>query len=280
MEKIAVVDVSTKGNQPLLVTDEFLIEKNRILKNSNIHYHTCYEFEIVLDGKTKTQINNEIFEGRRGNFWISLPNDVHVVKLDGGEATILNIKFEEGLLPGNMYDFFDVVQSRLYGSLTQKQLEDFLEFVEFITKSHLEMRSEFNKKNFGKSFIRMLLSYIADACEENTKSFEDVISEGKIFEAIDYIKKNFKRQITIGEVSLKTGYTPNYFSTKFKEITGRSFVDFVNEERLRCAYYLLSSTNMNVGEVAEYVGYDTISYFSKMFKKYYFIPPSKVRNIC
>ena len=59
----------------------------------------------------------------------------------------------------------------------------------------------------------------------------------------------------------------SYFSHLFKKETGVSFVDFVNQHKIRKAADLLQNTNLRINEVAAQIGIDNPNYFSVLFKK-------------
>ncbi|MGM9738563.1 MAG: helix-turn-helix domain-containing protein [Candidatus Cryptobacteroides sp.] len=64
---------------------------------------------------------------------------------------------------------------------------------------------------------------------------------------------------------------------KVKTLSGISPIEFLRQYRLEMASQLLSEKRMNVSEVADAVGFNSVSYFSKAYKKRYGIPPSEKR---
>ena len=64
----------------------------------------------------------------------------------------------------------------------------------------------------------------------------------------------------------------------FKNLTGKNFIDTVNDERLGLAYYMLSTMDISVNDVSEYVGYSSIAYFSRMFKKKFGKSPREIKK--
>ena len=50
--------------------------------------------------------------------------------------------------------------------------------------------------------------------------------------------------------------------------------DYILEMRMRHAAYLLRNTYMNVNQAADYLGFSSASYFSRVFKQYYGVSPS------
>jgi AraC-like DNA-binding protein len=59
----------------------------------------------------------------------------------------------------------------------------------------------------------------------------------------------------------------NYFSEKFKEVTGLKFIEFVARTRIEKARNLLQNPNLYISEIAFEVGFQSLSQFNRRFKK-------------
>ncbi len=101
---------------------------------------------------------------------------------------------------------------------------------------------------------------------------------GRIEEALQYMHQHFDRDLSLVEVAGFLHITPEYFSRLFKEEVGSSFSTYLITHRLKKAEYLLRNTNLTVAEIAERVGYEQPSYFSRIYKKYRGITPLKTRE--
>ena len=97
-------------------------------------------------------------------------------------------------------------------------------------------------------------------------------------DGVKWIGKHFKEQIAVDDVAEHVGYSKYYFSRCFKEVTGCTVNEYVNRVRINYAYKKLREGSMSVGEVSFVCGFSDISYFTKIFKKYTGILPSKVEK--
>ena len=118
-----------------------------------------------------------------------------------------------------------------------------------------------------------------DAYEQKQANFVKETSADDIFEVVSYVKKHFTEALTVKSMAKRLGYTPNYFSMKFKKLTGKNFIETVNDERLERAYSMLSAMDISISDVSEYVGYSSVAYFSRMFKKKYNKSPREVKKL-
>ena len=85
------------------------------------------------------------------------------------------------------------------------------------------------------------------------------------------------------ELSLKTvckhvAISTSYFSTMFKSVTGKTFVEYMIEERMEKAKELLKLTELRSYEIAYGVGYRDPQYFSSAFKKVVGCTPKEFRS--
>lgn len=85
-------------------------------------------------------------------------------------------------------------------------------------------------------------------------------------------------QVTAESFAQGLGYGRTNFFKKVKQLTGMSPNDYIRKIRMEKAAELLISTNMTAAEVDYKVGFEDQYYFSKSFKKYYGVPPSKYRR--
>ena len=81
----------------------------------------------------------------------------------------------------------------------------------------------------------------------------------------------------MNELARKYGYNTNYLRSKFRQLTGKTYVSFINDERLTYAYRLIELTDMQISEISDSTGYTSLSYFSRIFKAKYGISPANLR---
>ncbi len=97
--------------------------------------------------------------------------------------------------------------------------------------------------------------------------------------AKNFIIENYYKDINLGMVARTINISENYFSTIFKKETGLSFIDYLNKIRIQKARDLILGDKVKASKVAYMVGYNSISYFSKTFKKLTGQNPSDLSGI-
>jgi AraC-like DNA-binding protein len=84
----------------------------------------------------------------------------------------------------------------------------------------------------------------------------------------NFIKNNFREQITLEEVSDIANMTVPSFCRYFKKITNKTFTQFVNEYRIIHSQKLLAEQPMSITEICYESGFNNFSYFNRTFKEY------------
>ncbi len=106
----------------------------------------------------------------------------------------------------------------------------------------------------------------------------DVKHVDVIYRAVDYIRKNFDKRITLEETASHVYLSPAYFSRVFKEEIGDNFNLYVNKLRIEAAKKLLLNDQVPLVDISSSVGFEGQSYFSKVFKKMTGVTPGKFRE--
>lgn len=110
---------------------------------------------------------------------------------------------------------------------------------------------------------------------ENIKGYEFNSDELERLQYVfEFINHNYNQQFSTKDVADMVGLTTNSFCRFFKKVTDQSFIQFVNEFRVRKAAELLNDSNLSVSEVMYKSGYNDPSYFTRQFKKYQSTTPS------
>ncbi|WP_314164814.1 response regulator transcription factor [Lachnoanaerobaculum gingivalis] len=93
-----------------------------------------------------------------------------------------------------------------------------------------------------------------------------------------YIKENYKRDISAGDVAGILGYSDVYFSKIFKQLFDDTFINYLTKVRIDKAKVLLKDVSFNIKEVGASVGYTDSNYFTKVFKRAVGMSPSEYRG--
>lgn len=96
--------------------------------------------------------------------------------------------------------------------------------------------------------------------------------------ALEYIRAEYMNEITIEKIAKHCGYSEFYIMKLFKQYTGVSCVDYVNNYRLTVAGRMLRDSDDDVATIAYAVGFNNVSYFNRQFKNQYGMTPREFRR--
>ena len=93
-----------------------------------------------------------------------------------------------------------------------------------------------------------------------------------------YIHTHYRERFSLEDISVKFAISPSHLSRSFHKKTGIHFIEYVNQVKINKAKQLLIISNMIISEIFEEIGYDNLEHFSRVFKKYVGVSPSKYRT--
>lgn len=125
--------------------------------------------------------------------------------------------------------------------------------------------------------MNILMANMLDSFLETSQSFIDLKHTDIVYQAIEYIKENYTRKITLTEIAEYVGLNSTYFSTIFKQETGYSLMTYIQNIRVEHSKSLLFDSEISLSEVANLCGFGDQSYFTKIFRQKVGVTPKYFR---
>lgn len=123
-------------------------------------------------------------------------------------------------------------------------------------------------------YIKVLLDFAKRVQESKANKSELEL----IHVAQEYILRHLHFEVTLKEVAEKVNLSENYFSTLYKKETGESISEFIQKNRIKEATSLLRFSDYSIAEIAEYLGFCSQSYFTRIFREYIGYTPGQYRK--
>ena len=166
-------------------------------------------------------------------------------------------------------------------NLTQTQQEHFLHMYDVLT-TEFSNHSRSYKAVIEMEIIRYFIDFIRDNPKLTPVKDETAVHKSSKYQTIyniaDYISDHYAEPITLDGLAGIFYLSKFYLSRSFKEVTGYGVNEYVNILRTKRAKQLLEETSLSISEIAATVGYESITYFEKVFKTYMSISPLKYRK--
>ena len=153
-----------------------------------------------------------------------------------------------------------------------------LDTIQNIIKSYSEkdIAYELELKSLLFKFFSLLYRYNFITTNEN-KNILTVKTIDKIKLVLNYIHTHYFEDISINKLANICDYSEYHFMRFFKKHMGLTCIQYINNYRLEKAALLLTSTNNSIMDISLETGFDSLSYFNKLFKKKYNITPKEFR---
>ncbi len=234
-----------------------------------MHYHENLEILYFLDGKANINCDHKVFEAKKGDIIILNSNELHSIdSIDSSciyYCLILNTKL---IFPNEL-----LKEIRFNSKINDSFIESKFKFIESEMKMNKDFFKEFIKSDIIQILIHLYRNYIS---EENIKLNPKTNNKiSLVKEILSYLKDNYKEQISIKDVCNHVSFSKYYVCHVFKEITGKTLLDYINFLRCLNARKLMLYNGESLSESAYKSGFNNLSYFSKTYKKHLGILPSK-----
>lgn len=89
----------------------------------------------------------------------------------------------------------------------------------------------------------------------------------KIESVLHFIHTHLSQSITVEVLADHVSQSPHYFSKLFLMATGQRPLAYLHQKRIERAQFLMLTTSMSLSEIASEIGFESLSYFSRTFKK-------------
>lgn len=222
----------------------------------------------------------------KGSCFVNLHGKEYEVK-EGSIILYLPYEYQE-------YIYKKDIKTKSYfvhfqGSICESLFKDYEERIMYIGKNAKTERlfeslvEEYQLKMMGyeeicASMLLTIISYITREKNCISKNL-NISSNEKIAEACAEIRKNFYKTFLISDYAKMYNMSESRFSHLFKLMTGTSPNKYVNEIRIEKAKEMLINTNYPICEIAQRIGMQSQSYFSKNFKKHTMYSPIEYREM-
>lgn len=244
-------------------------EANNIIEP--LHKHDFIEIVYILAGSSIQNINGKEHKVQKGDVLYFKIGDSHSYKAKGDlklvNCIILPSAFSNGLVD-QTYQTFDIP------NIIHLPSEHIMEF-EYIIK---QIEEEFAKKLSQhqiilKSYLSVLLNLLIRYASNNNRHKNN----HAINEILEYIEKDFTK-VTLNDLSKEFSYSPSYLSKFFKNHTGKTFSQYINDKRMEKAIALITTTDLTIDKLCLQLGYNGKNQFYKMFKEYTGTTPNNIRK--
>lgn len=233
-------------------------------KSGRRDYLLCF----VVEGIIKVDVGDESYEISEGVF-IYRPNRKQFYRSinTSGPLTLYWIHFT-GDSANEIMNYCGLEGRPVYKTGTS------LELVSAFKKLIDEMRAKQHAyEGFTASLVEYVLSLVARLSEGNMRGKAHI--DKRISTALNYIHSNYQKDLDVPELAEMANLSVSWFSSLFNEYMGMFPKAYITRYRIGKSCEMIKNTDFPIGQIAFFAGFEDPLYFSRIFKKYMHMSPSK-----
>lgn len=251
------------------------------------HFHDTYELYFLLEGERHYFIEKQTYYVKTGAVVLINREQVHKTSQAGSkkhDRILLQLSgrvLEPWLKSAGLYSLERIFDD-YYGvaRLTEKEWDEMKELLLGISEEMIHRRERY------EVMVRLKLSQILlMVCRSRKKNLlkempqtVQTAKHGKVHEVAEYLTLHCETGESLEELSESFFISKSYLSRIFREVTGFSVNEYRNLARVRKARELLAGSGYSITEISEILGFESVTYFERVFKKHTDMTPLKYRK--
>ena len=252
---------------------------------TSLHFHKCLEIGVCTDGSGNCIIDNRLYRYKKGDIQIVLPYQPHFANGDyDNRGRWIWFSYDPYKLTSN-----DDIGNRI-ANIIEKQVNfngvfsphEYPELAAIISKCINETQ---NSKGLSQLYALLLVQQlILELSRIDCEFKNNIVSRRRSFDkmlpALSHISENLNnsKELALNILSSKCFISTATLRRYFYEFTDMSPQQFIAQARINHAQYLLSNTNKSITEISDVVGFESISCFTRAFKRHCGVSPSEYRK--
>lgn len=270
--------------QIMLPVNVIWISKNKYHnKTLDKHTHAFYHMFYVKNGAGTMYVADKEYEICENEVYFFPPGTYHGLNSQGSNPlNVIEVKFTV-----SDTDFNNVV-ARMQNRIKCKSSNLYLILEELVIEAL--NKDMFYKQIVNSGFTRILLELIRNKEQSSSTAIynfeENVVNKindngGNSFvirKVLQYVNDKYAEDITLKDLAKAGAVSTTHLNKIFKDAFKISPMQFINNFRLEKAKELMMYSDFNISQISELVGFSSIHYFSRYFKKRENISPSEYRS--
>lgn len=250
-----------------------------------LHWHKEMELIYVKKGKGRIQMGMNHYAGEKGDIFVIPPGTLHAIRRKAGTSMEYeNIIFEMEFLGAGAADLCaaeylnPLAAGKLFPPVCLSAEEDDYQGIEICVRQ-MERLCETKATGFELGVRAAALQLVFLLVEKFPQTVHNVSPDMERLKMIlREIERREKEPLTVSGMADFCGWSSSHFMRWFKQMTGSSFLSYVNERRLASAAEELRSSDNKIVTIAENAGFENLSNFNRQFKARYGVTPREYRS--
>ncbi|WP_025719653.1 helix-turn-helix transcriptional regulator [Paenibacillus sp. 1-18] len=273
----------------MIATPRFAIEqalRTMPFSMSADHVHQAHEIYYLLAGERYYYINQRVYALQKGDLiWIS-KHDFHRTSNKGnGIHERILINFDEAFVASSTSVTPSGDQSHLLLPEKSFLLRPSAEKQRELEHLFRQMLDEYHQEHaYRQLYLQSLLIQLLVRIRRIQSATVDTIApecsekQQRVYSIIEYLHAHYAERLSLDQLAGHFYISSTYLCRIFKQTTGFTLVEYLQDVRVQQARAYLRETNWKVTSIAEKTGFDSIAHFGRIFKQFTGHPPLQYRK--
>ena len=246
-----------------------------------MHWHDAVEIIYVLEGNLTVKMELISYELSAGDCIIINPDQVHsTISIDGNTSLLLQIPHKElrQICPGTVNKRF--ICDPFTKARRQMDSLDSLKKLILQIQDSFSLESEFSSLLQASLLLKIVFELYSNFAHSVTATDvnKSEKNRNRLEMIFDYTKNHYNEQIALEDVANLLHFQVNYFCRFFKQNTGMTYLNYLNDYRLSKIYHDLVVTDLPLSQLLEIHGFTNYKVFSRLFKERFQTTPKKIHK--
>lgn len=245
--------------------------------------HEAIEIKCFYEGESTLLIDSKLIRVRAGDIVVINPYELHTTIDDGGPSRgkyhlyMVELDFFSGLKNIDIDLRHLVCENRTSFKNYFKQNKAMYNILTSIANEY-EINDEATRLCVFGLMTEFFAQLLRCGRNEDKESLDNITRYQAIIEpALQLIRENYSEEITLDMLAEVCNISKFHFCRIFKKVIGMSVIQYLNSYRLKVANTMIVNSGKQIGEIASLCGFDDVSYFCRIYKKFYGCTPKKAK---
>lgn len=249
---------------------------------SEPHFHSEPELISILSGRMTVETEAETITGEAGETIFINSNVPHATVAVEGDFAGKLVQFRmPGAVQGRLGYLYKFFNSSIAPAFLFKKGEDAERLMLYISEIVKEKNNSGADSGYRTTaYMYMIMSVLSEnrLLEDSGRLTENQKAIERLLPVLEYIDGHYMEEVSLAALSNILGLNEYYFCRVFKRAMGSTATEYINFVRTHYAAKLLL-TGKNILEISCETGFSSLSYFNRVFKRYFQYPPSVYRRL-
>ncbi|MBR3000591.1 MAG: helix-turn-helix domain-containing protein [Oscillospiraceae bacterium] len=242
------------------------------------HWHEAVEIDCVLKGTVYYTVEGVTYRLEQGDIVVVGSGMIHSGRCSEGntiedtEAAVMTIQINKDVFHYSSYDDpdFEVFHPK----------ENNAELLPVLMKirAAFEQQLPYYEVLLNSCMLELCYQLLTQQSQQSGNTKVSNAGNSEIKEALKYIENHCREKLNLEEVAGLLKYNASYFSRRFHQYTGFTFVEYLNRCRTTAAANALLQSDKTISEIAMDCGFPNVSSFITFFKRQYKMTPDSYRK--